>query len=49
MKDARVDEAPSNYALEPFVTRYLAAPRARRKYAPAVLDPMPRAAAQRER
>ena len=38
-----------NYAFEPSVMRGRAAPRARRKYAPAALDPTPRAAAQRER
>jgi hypothetical protein len=38
-----------NYAFEPSVTRGLAAPRARRKYAPAALYPTPRAAAQRGR
>jgi len=36
-----------NYAFEPSVMRFLCAPRARRKYAPAALDPTPRAAAQR--
>jgi hypothetical protein len=38
-----------NYAFEPSVMRFLCAPRAKRNYAPAALDPTPRAAAQRGR
>ena len=45
----RVSVRRSNFAFEPSVMRFLCAPRARRKYAPAALDPAPRAAAQRGR
>jgi len=45
----RVSVRRANYAFEPSVMRVLCAPRARRKYAPAALDPAPRAAAQRGR
>ena len=38
-----------NFAFEPSVVRGQGAPRARRKYAPAALDPTPCAAAQRGR
>jgi hypothetical protein len=45
----RVGERRHNYAFEPSVVRGQAAPRARRKCAPAARDPTPRAAAQRGR